>query len=127
MIPRSLAAAILCASVLALAAPALADPAYLPPFLERAPALGDRWVYAAYSFLEDLVGQVTVEVVEVEETAGGWRYLVEDQLELLPEVASAGALPCAATSASSTRTARSRAAKSGCTACSRWTCASRWS
>lgn len=124
MRPWSLAAAILCASVLAPAAPALADPAYLPPFLDRAPALGDRWVYAAYDLLGNHAGSVTIEVVEVEETAEGWRYLVEDQLEFLPEIAAG---PCAATSGSSMRKARSGAATSGWTACSRWTCASRWS
>jgi hypothetical protein len=93
MTPRSLAAAILYACALAPATPALADPAYLPPFLDRAPSLGDRWVYAAYDFLGNHSGYVTVEVVEVEETADGWRYLVDDQLEFLPELAAAGVQP----------------------------------
>lgn len=93
MSPRDLAAAILCALALAPPAPALADPAYLPPFLDRAPALGDRWLYAAYDFFGNHAGHVMVEAVEVEETAEGWRYLVEDQLELLPEIASAAVQP----------------------------------
>jgi hypothetical protein len=85
MPPRLLAAALALASGLA-STPALADPFYLPPFLDRTPALGDRWLYAAYNFLGDLAGEVTIEVVAVDETDDGWRFLVEDQLEFLPEL-----------------------------------------
>ena len=93
MSPVRIAVAILLASAFAPAAPAVADPAYLPPFVDRAPALGDRWAYAAYDVLGAQVGSVTVEVVEVEETADGWRYLVEDQLEFLPGDPSAAVQP----------------------------------
>jgi hypothetical protein len=85
MTPRLRAAALALASWLA-ASPALADPFYLPPFLDRTPALGDQWVYAAYNFLGDVAGQVTVAVAAVEETDDGWRFLIEDQLEFLPEL-----------------------------------------
>jgi hypothetical protein len=93
MSPRRIAAAIVLASALAPAAPAVADPFYLPPFLDRAPAVGDRWVYAAFGFGGVDFGSVTVEVVEVTETADGWRYLVEDQLEFLPTTPSAEVQP----------------------------------
>ena len=96
MSPRRIAAAIVLASALAPAAPALADPAYLPPFLDRAPAVGDRWVYAAFGFGGVDFGSVTVEVVEVEESLDGSRYLVEDQLEFLPTTPGAEVQPCPA-------------------------------
>jgi hypothetical protein len=76
---RRIAAAIALASSLTPAG-ASADPGYLPPFLDRTPALGDRWIYAAHPFVGSDVGTVTVEVVERQETPDGSRYLVEHQL-----------------------------------------------
>jgi len=93
MSPHRIAAAIVLASALAPAAPAVADPAYLPPFLDRVPAAGDLWIYAAHPFVGGDVGTVTVEVVEVEESPDSTRYLVEDQLEFPPTTPNAEVQP----------------------------------
>jgi hypothetical protein len=77
--------ALLIAWLLGGPAPLFADPAYLPPFLDRAPAVGDRWVYEAKPRLPYFErGLQIVEVVEASDDAGGWRYVVEDHVEYPP-------------------------------------------
>jgi hypothetical protein len=68
-------------------APAVADPGYLPPFLDRVPEVGDRWVYAGDRGWTwpgepiDPVGTLVVEIVEVDRGLDPARYVVEDRFE----------------------------------------------
>jgi hypothetical protein len=74
---RPPAAVLALVAALAGAAPSFAHPSYLPPFLDRAPEVGDRWLY----FGEALKASWRIEVLEVSEEDGGWRVLVEDQID----------------------------------------------
>jgi hypothetical protein len=47
----------------------------LPPFLDRAPQLGDRWTYNAPA--PSWIEQSEVEITALEPWGDGWRYLVE--------------------------------------------------
>jgi hypothetical protein len=73
--PRAVVLA-LAAAVLG-AAPASSHPGYLPPFLDRAPEVGDRWLYAS----EAITASWGVEVVEVSAEPGGWRYVIEEHFD----------------------------------------------
>lgn len=62
------------------AAPATAHPSYLPPFLDRVPEVGDRWLYQS----EEIEAFWRVEVIEVSEEPDGWRCVVESQVDPAP-------------------------------------------
>jgi hypothetical protein len=77
--------ALLIAWLLGANAPAFADPAYLPPFLDRVPSVGDRWIYAPQPTGPfPVAGIHAVQVVEAAASPDGWRYVVEAQYQFPP-------------------------------------------
>lgn len=67
--------------VAALPSAGRADPFYLPPFLDRAPEVGDRWGYAPEVFGTPFGGGIVIEVVEKSFVGDGWHFVVADTWE----------------------------------------------